>query len=161
MFFLGGRGGKRKRQDMVSRFGRWTTRDFKQPHFDIFYMLSSGGFTATCLQVITKGVLDPRCPGQSTCSVQDSTTRPPVPHIRTVKGMLHLVPSQTPRSSGYDVYAHAVYVVICYMSVICMSVICCYSYMLYVCYILYVCYMSGVKGLMGSLLDLIWKNWGC
>ncbi len=31
--FLGGRGGKRKRQGMVSRVGRWTTHAFKQPHF--------------------------------------------------------------------------------------------------------------------------------
>jgi hypothetical protein len=43
------------------------------------------------------------------------------------KGLLLLVPPRTPRSSGYDVYAHEVYVVICYMH---MSVICCY--MLYV-----------------------------
>jgi hypothetical protein len=60
MFFLGGRGGKRKRQGMVSRVGRWTTRVFKQSHFVIYYMLISGGFTAVCLQDITKGVLDPR-----------------------------------------------------------------------------------------------------
>ncbi len=59
MFFLGGRGGKRKRQGTVSRVGRWTTRAFKQPHFDIYYMLSSGGFTTACLQTIEKGVLDP------------------------------------------------------------------------------------------------------
>ncbi len=81
--------------------------------------------------------------------------------LKTVKGLLFLVPPQTPRRSGYDVYVHAVYVVICYMStvicyisVIClvlgsscymyMSVICCY--MLYVCDILYVCYMSSVRG---------------
>jgi hypothetical protein len=40
--------------------------------------------------------------------------------LKTVKGLLLLVPPRTPRSSGYDVYAHAVYVVICYMSVICL-----------------------------------------
>jgi hypothetical protein len=49
--------------------------------------------------------------------------------LKTIKGLLPLVPSRTPRSSGYDVYADAVYVVICicllyvvicYMSVICM-----------------------------------------
>jgi hypothetical protein len=171
MFFLGGREGKRKRQVMVIRVGRWTTRAFKQPHFVIYYMLSSGGFAAACLQTIAKGVLDPRCPGQCTCSVQASTTRRPVPHMRTVKGLLHLVPPRTPRSSGYDVYAHAVYVVICYMSITCymllyvmsvicyMSVIClvlgpsCYMYMsviccyvLYVCYMLYVYYMSSARG---------------
>jgi hypothetical protein len=36
--------------------------------------------------------------------------------LKTVKGLLLLVPPRTPRSSGYDVYAHVVYVVICYMS---------------------------------------------
>jgi hypothetical protein len=31
-----------------------------------------------------------------------------------MEGLLLLVPPRTPRSSGYDVYAHEVYVVICY-----------------------------------------------
>ncbi len=80
--------------------------------------------------------------------------------LKTVKGLLLLVPPRTPRSSGYDVYAHAVYVVICYMSLTCiclclvlvvscymyMSVICCY--MLYVSYMLYVCYMSSLGGVV-------------
>jgi hypothetical protein len=37
-----------------------------------------GGFTESCLQDITKGVLDPRCPAQHTYDVQGSTTRRPV-----------------------------------------------------------------------------------
>jgi hypothetical protein len=32
--------------------------------------------------------------------------------LKTVKGLFLLVPSRTPRSSGYDVYAHVIYVVI-------------------------------------------------
>jgi hypothetical protein len=127
------------------------------------------------LQAVAKSALDPRCPGQHTCVVQASTTRRPVHTLKTVKGMLLLVLPRTPRSSGYDVYIHAVYVVICYMSVICicllhivtccmsvicyMSVIClvlgpsCYMYMsviccymLYVCDMLYVCYRSSARG---------------
>ncbi len=47
----------------------------------------------------------------------------PWAQLRTVKGLLHLVPSRTPRSSVYDVYAHVVYVVTCYMSVICIRVL--------------------------------------
>jgi hypothetical protein len=56
-----------------------------------------------------------------------------VPHVRLCGGFTAravvrcgiTVPPRTPRSSGYDVYAHAVYVVICYMSIICyMPVIC-------------------------------------
>ncbi len=69
MFFLGGRGGKRKCQVTVSRVGRWTTRAFKQPHFVIYYMLSSGSFAKACLQANTKGVLDPRLPWADTCAV--------------------------------------------------------------------------------------------
>jgi hypothetical protein len=69
MFFLGGRGGKRKRQGTVSRVGRWTTRAFKQPHFVIYYMLRSGSFAAACLQDIVKGVLDPRLAWSDTCAV--------------------------------------------------------------------------------------------
>jgi hypothetical protein len=63
--------------------------------------------------------------------------------LKTVKGLLLLVPSRTPRSSGYDVYAHVVYVVICYMSTHVYVFICCY--MLYVCYMLCVCYMSSTR----------------
>ena len=92
-----------------------------------------------------------------------------------MKGLLLLVPPWTIRSSGYDVYAYAVYAVICYMSITCIcllyvvicytsvicyiSVIClvlgpsCYMYMsviccymLYVRDMLYVCYMSSPRG---------------
>ena len=53
----------------------------------------------------------------------------PRPALKTVKALLLLVLPRTPRISGYDVYAHAVYVVMCYMSI-----------MLYVCHMLYICY---------------------
>ena len=94
--------------------------------------------------------------------------------IEDGEGAVILVPPRTPRRSGYVVYADAVYVVICYMSISCicllyvvicyMSVICyisviClvlgpsfYMYMsvicccmLYVCDMLYVCYMSSAS----------------
>ncbi len=63
IFFMGGRGGKRKCQDMVIRVGRWTTRDFKQTHFVIYYMLNSGGFAT---HEDSQGAAAPR-------SVTDST----------------------------------------------------------------------------------------
>ena len=89
-------------------------------------MLSSGGFAAACLQAIAKGVSSILGrPGQTRAMFQASTTRRPVHTLTTVEGLLLLVPPRTPRSSGYDVYTHAVYVVICYMSIICyMPVIC-------------------------------------
>jgi hypothetical protein len=65
IFFLGGRGGKRKNQGTVSMVGRWTTRVFKQPHFVLYFILSSGSFASVCLQAIANGVPDPRCPGQT------------------------------------------------------------------------------------------------
>ncbi len=57
-FFLGGRGGKRKRQVTVSKVGRWTTRAFKQSHFVLCYILGRGSFATLCLQTVAKGVLD-------------------------------------------------------------------------------------------------------
>jgi hypothetical protein len=46
-----------------------------------------------------------------------------VHELKTVKGLLLLVPPRTPRSSGYDVYAHAVYVVVCCMSITCICLL--------------------------------------
>jgi hypothetical protein len=147
-FFLEGRGGKRKRQGTVIRVGRWTTCTFKQPHFVIYYMLSSGCFTAACLQAIAKGVLDPRLPWAERALLGLRQSVDLVHTLKTVKGLLLLVPPRTPRSSGYDAYVHAVYVVICYMSITCtcllyvvicyMSVICCMSV---ICLVLWPCYM--------------------
>jgi hypothetical protein len=92
MFFLGGRGGKRNRQDTVSRVGRWTTRVFKQPHFVIYYMLSSGRFAAACHQAIAKGVLDPRLPWADACAVGLRQSVELVHTLKTVKGLRLLVP---------------------------------------------------------------------
>ncbi len=66
-----------------------------------------------------------------------STVRRPSPRIEDVRGLLLLVPPRTPRSSGYDFYAHAVYVVICYMSITCI----CLLYVL-ICYMSVKCYVS-------------------
>jgi hypothetical protein len=71
----------------------------------MYYMLSSGCFAAACLQVITKGVLDPRLTWADTCVVCTSAL-----------------------CSYYVICLYmyvSLYVVICSMSVICyMSVIC-------------------------------------
>ena len=124
------------------------------------------------LQAIAKSALDLDALGSARALFR---LRQPVDLVYSsiyVKGLLLLVPP--PRSGGYDVYIHAVYVVICYMSITCicllyvvicyMSVICyvsvmclvlapsCYMYMsvicwymLYVCDMLYVCYMSSAR----------------
>ena len=90
-FFLGGAGeGKRSSRarfaEKFSQNGGLQTAPFGV----IYYMLSSGGFAAACLQAIVKGVHH---------------------GLHGAVGMIF--------------YAHAVYVVICYMSIICyMPVIC-------------------------------------
>ncbi len=67
---------------------------FKQTHFVIYYMLNSGGFSAGCLQVISKGVLDPRLPwtvhlcgssfdNPSTCSTHEDSEGAPAPRSVT------------------------------------------------------------------------------
>ena len=73
----------------------------------------------TCLQTIAKAVLDPRLPWADTCDVRLRQPVDLVHALKTVKGLLLLVPPRTPRSSGYDFYTHAVYVVMCYMSITC------------------------------------------
>jgi len=136
----------------------------------IYYMLVSGSFTATCLQVIAKGVLDPRLPWADTFAVRLRQPVDLVHTLKTVKGLLLLVPPRTPRSSGYDFYTHAVYVVMCYMSITCtcllyvviyyMSVKCYVSVMclvlaascicicpfyVVICYMSLICYMSVIR----------------
>jgi hypothetical protein len=73
------------------------------------------------------------------CVVQSSTTVDLVHVFKKMEGLLLLVPPRTPRSSGYDIYVHMVYVVICYMSITCIC-------LLYV----VICYMS-VKGYMSVI----------
>ena len=171
--FLGGEGeGKRKRQGKYCF--RRTTRAFKQPHFLCYILyIEQRRFHCCMLQAIAKSALDLDALGSARALFR---LRQPVDLVYAsiyVKVLLLLGPP--PRSGGYDVYIHAVYVVICYMSITCicllyvvicyMSVICyvsvmclvlapsCYMYMsvicwymLYVCDMLYVCYMSSARG---------------
>jgi hypothetical protein len=65
--------------------------------------------------------------------------------LKTVKRLLHLVPTRTSRSSGYDVYAHVVYVVICYMSITCI----CLLYVV-ICYMSVIYYLSVICPVLGT-----------
>ena len=87
MFFWEGqwRGSGTPGRVLLRRFHR-TTQVPNSPVYVIYYMLSSGGFAAVCLQSIAKGVLDPRLPWADTCTVQVSTTRRPSPHIEDGEG---------------------------------------------------------------------------
>ena len=89
------------------------------------------------LQVIAKSALDLDALGSARALFR---LRQPVDLVYAsiyVKGLLLLVPPRTPRISGYDFYAHAVYVVMCYMSITCI----CLLYVL-ICYMSVKCYVS-------------------
>ena len=96
------------------------------------------------LQAISKSALDLDALGSARALFR---LRQPVDLVYAsiyVKVLLLLGPP--PRSGGYDVYIHVVYVVICYVYYMYMSVICCY--MLYVRYMLCVCYVSSSSALL-------------
>jgi hypothetical protein len=137
LFIMGGGGpGKRNSRARLPRRFRRTTRVPNSPVYVIYFTFRSGGFTAACVR--QSRTVDPILDTLGR-HVRCFRSRQPVDlvHVlKTVKGLLLLVPPRTPRSSGYDVYADVVYVVICYMY---MSVICCY--MLYVCYRLCLLYV--------------------
>ena len=63
-------------------------------------------------QTITNGGPDPRCPGQTRVMFRLRQPVDPFHALKTVKGLLYLVPSRTPRSSGYGVLCTCV---LCYM----------------------------------------------
>ena len=130
IFFFGGAGeGKRNSRARTAETMRrcFAGRcEFRTALYVIYYMLGSGSFAATCLQDIAKGVSSILGrPGQTRAMFQASTTRRPVHTLTTVEGLLLLVPPGLHGAVGMIFYAHAVYVVICYMSIICyMPVIC-------------------------------------
>jgi hypothetical protein len=51
----------------------------------------------------SNGAPDPRGPGQTRVLLKFRQPVDPVHTLKTVKGLLHLVPSRTPRNSGYGV----------------------------------------------------------
>ncbi len=155
MFFLGGRGrGRGAPGCVLLRSFRRTSGLQTAPVCVLYYMLSSGGFAAACLQAITKGgssILGR--PGQTRAMSRASTTRRPVHTLATVEGAAAFVPPRTPRSSGYDF--------------LCTCGLCCY--MLQVYYMLYACYMPSSKPSSGSS-GSVWiyrrsifgkQNWLC
>ncbi len=84
-------------------------------------------------------------PWADRCAVQASTDRRPVHTFKTMEGLLLLVPPRTPQNSGYDVYAHVVYVVMCYISITCI----CLLYVV-ICYMSVIGHMSAICLVLGS-----------
>ncbi len=125
IFFLGGRW--RGRGTTAEAFSQ-DDASSKQPCLCYILYIEQWKFRCSMRQTIANGGPDPRLPWADTCAVRLRQPVDLVHALTTVKGLLLLVPPRTPRSSGYDVYAHAVYVVICSMS------------------ITYTCYMSVICG---------------
>jgi len=101
-FFFGGEGkGKRKlrvRSRPAWLFFCWTTRVSKQP---FLCYIEQWGLHCIMCQTIVNGAPDPRCPGQ-TCTWFKFRQLDDLFHtLKTVKGLMHLVPPRTPRSSEY------------------------------------------------------------
>ena len=105
-FFWEGRGGEEKESGHVSRVGfRWTTRAIKRPQLFmyIYYILSSGNFAAACFRPSRTVPPNPRGPGQTRALFGFRHPDDLFHALKTVKGLLHLVPPRTPRTSGYGV----------------------------------------------------------
>jgi hypothetical protein len=131
---------------------RRTMRVPNSPVFMYILYIAQLFFSLHMSSDLAKGVLDPRLPWPDTFDVR---LRQPVDLVhtsKTVKVLLLLVPPRTPRSSVYDVYAHAVYVVICYMSLTCLclylvlsasSIYICLLYVV-ICYMSLICHMSVI-----------------
>jgi hypothetical protein len=129
IFFLGGRGRGRGTPGHNCRGVFTGRREFQTTLFMLYIIyycaVEVSKFRCSMRQTIANGDPDPRCPGQTRVMFGIRQPVDLVHALKTLKGLLLLVPPRTPRSSGYDVYAHEVYVVICYMSVVCcISVIC-------------------------------------
>ncbi len=126
VFLVGeGEGKRRSRVRVPEKFSQ-DERAPNSPVCILYYMLSSGGFTAACLQAITKGgssILGH--PGQTRVMSRDSTTRRPVHTLTTVEGPRLSFRHGLHGEVGMIFYAHAVYVVTCYMSIICYMPVTC------------------------------------
>jgi hypothetical protein len=138
MFFLGGRGGKEK----VSGHGQ-KGRSLDDARFQTVpfcYILYVEQWKFHCIMSSGHREGGPRSSFTLGRHVRCFRTRQNVDlyhTLKTAKGLLPLVPPRTPRSSGYDVYADVVYVVICYMSVICICL--CYMLLYFICRLYVIC----------------------
>ncbi len=121
---MGGGGGEEELQGTTTETFSQDDASSKQPCLCYILYISQWGFRCrACLQVITKGVLDPRLSWTDTCVVRFRQPVDLVHILKTVKGLLLLVPVQTPRNSGYNVYTHVFYVVMRYMSITCICLL--------------------------------------
>jgi hypothetical protein len=107
MFFSWGVGGGEEETPghvFLSRFRR-TTRVSEQSCYILH--IEQWGFRFNMSQTISNGVPDPRCLGQTRVLVKFRQPDDLLHSLKTVKGLLHFVPTQTPhlvRVSSYMLF---------------------------------------------------------
>jgi hypothetical protein len=143
-FFLGGTGGEEKASGHGQQGRSLDDALFQTAPFCFILYITQWKFRCRMRQTISNGGTNPRCPGQTGVLFRFRHPVDLVHALKTMKGLCLLVPSRTPRISGYDVYAHVVYVVICSMSITCI----CLLYVV-ICYISVIGYMSVICLVLG------------
>ncbi len=86
IFFLRGRGGKRKRQGTVSRVGPWKTRVFKQTHFIFILYIAQWKFRCSMSSGHRERWSRSSMPWTDRCAVQSSTADDLVHAFKTMEG---------------------------------------------------------------------------
>jgi hypothetical protein len=152
IFFLGGAGEGRGAPGRVLLRGfRRTTRVPNSPLYVYIIYCAVVFFAAHAFRPREGGPRSSIALGRHFCC-STSTARRPSPRIEDGEGAAAPRSPRTPQSSGYVVYAHAVYVVICYMSLTCIclclvlaaSCICICPLYVVICYMSLICYMSVI-----------------
>ena len=151
--FLGGVGkGKRTRQGNTAESCSQETRGFKRPHV-VYYIFTQWNFRCCMLQPsrVVPPILDALGCARALFRLRQTGDQG---RIEDGEGAVILVPPRTPRRSGYVVYADAVYVVICYMSITCI----CLLYVV-ICYMSVICYISVICLVLGTSSGSIGSVW--
>jgi len=104
LIFSGGEGkGEEELQDTTAEAFSQDDASSKQPCLYFILYIQQWKFRCSMRQTIANGGPDPRCPGQTRVMFKLRQPVDPFHVLKTVKGLLYLVPPRTPRSSGYDV----------------------------------------------------------
>ena len=153
-FFLGGwgRGRGLARAILQSRVRRRRAGS-NGPMFIVYYIFTQWNFRCCMLQPsrVVPPILDALGSARALFRLRQPVD---LGRIEDGEGAVILVPPRTPRRSGYVVYADAVYVVICYMSITCI----CLLYVV-ICYMSVICYISVICLVLGTSSGSIGSVW--
>ena len=123
------------------------------PMFIVYYIFTQWNFRCCMLQPsrVVPPILDALGSARALFRLRQTGDQV---RIEDGEGAVILVPPRTPRRSGYVVYADAVYVVICYMSITCI----CLLYVV-ICYMSVICYISVICLVLGTSSGSIGSVW--